>query len=303
MLAMAFAGAGALWIPRLFAQNPAAPITKVIPKTGQRLPVIGIGTNVFRAGELDNLRPVLQRMVELGGSVIDTAASYGESEQVIGQIVAQLGIRSKVFLSTKLVGGTRRGFGAQISDEDSFNRSLKRLRTDYVDLLQVHNLEGVDELWPQLMKWKQVGRIRYIGMTASFAPQHARMLELMRQYPLDFIEVDYSIGDRDAARAILPLAQARRMAVIADVPFGGRGGPDLGAVRNKPLPPFAAEIGAADWAQLMLKYVVSHPAVTCAIPGGTTVSHVEDDQQAGHGRLPGAAMRKRLEQYWDQLVA
>lgn len=302
MLAMGVAGAGALWASGLFAQSPAALITKVIPSSGQRLPVIGIGTNVFRESELAQLRAVLRRMVDLGGSVIDTAASYGQSEHVIGQIVAQLGIRRQVFLATKLVGGARRRFGERLFGADSFHRSLQRLRTDYVDLLQVHDLDGVDELWPQLMQWKQAGKIRYIGMTTSYPPQHARMAELMRQYPVDFIEVDYSIGDRDAARTLLPLAQARRMAVIVDVPLGGRGGSNLAAVRGKPLPPFAAEMGVQDWAQLMLKYVASHPAVTCAIPGATKVSHVEDDQHAGHGRLPGAAMRKRLEQYWDRLV-
>ncbi|MGH8207545.1 MAG: aldo/keto reductase, partial [Steroidobacteraceae bacterium] len=129
MLAMGVAGAGALWASGLFAQSPAALITKVIPSSGQRLPVIGIGTNVFRESELAQLRAVLRRMVDLGGSVIDTAASYGQSEHVIGQIVAQLGIRSQVFLSTKLVGGARRGFGERLSGADSFHRSLQRLRT------------------------------------------------------------------------------------------------------------------------------------------------------------------------------
>ncbi len=265
-------------------------ITKPIPSSGQRLAVIGIGTNAFRDSEFAALRAVLQRMVQLGGALIDTAAAYGESEQVIGRIVAELGVRRQVFLATKL------------TDASTLQRSLDRLRTDYLDLLQVHNLEGVDALWPQLSSWKQAGRIRYIGMTTAFPEQHEQLVALMQRYPVDFIEVDYSIADRAAAMRVLPLAQARRIAVIADVPFGGRGAVNLAAVRDKPLPSFAADIGARDWPQLMLKYAVSHPAVTCAIPGSTRVDHLEDNQAAAHGVLPDAAMRTRIEQYWDHLA-
>ncbi len=265
-------------------------ITRPIPATGQRLPVIGIGTNAFGEDQLATLRSVLQRMVQLGGALIDTAASYGESEQVIGEIVAQLGIRSRVFLATKL------------TDASTFQRSLKRLRTDHLDLLQVHNLENIDALWPQLTRWKQAGRIRYIGMTTSNPAQHADMARLMRSYPVDFIEVDYSIADRDAARELLPLAQQRRVAVIADVPLGGRRASNLATVSGKPLPGFVAGLGVSDWAQLLLKYVISHPAITCTIPGSTRVDHLEDNQAAGRGAPMDAAMRMQLEQYWDRLA-
>jgi aryl-alcohol dehydrogenase-like predicted oxidoreductase len=288
---MAIAAGASLCGPRLFAAAQPSLLTKPIPVSGERLPVIGIGTNSFSESKVDELKPVLQRMVELGGTVIDTAASYGESEQVLGQLIADLGIRNKVFLATKLTGGP--------DAKDSFERSLTRLKTDHLDLLQVHNLRGLEELWPQLTEWKRAKKIRYIGTTTSFANDHSKMADLMRKFPLDFVQVDYSIANREAAATVLPVALERKIAVIANIPLGGRGGVNLAASSQRPLPPFAAEIGATDWAQLMLKYVVSHPAVTCTIAGSTKVTHLEDNQGAGRGSLPDAAMRTRIERYWD----
>jgi aryl-alcohol dehydrogenase-like predicted oxidoreductase len=178
---------------------------------------------------------------------------------------------------------------------------LARLQTDRLDLLQVHNLRGFEELWPQLNEWKKAQKIRYIGTTTSFANDHAKLGELMRKYPLDFIQVDYSIANRDAATTLLPTALERKIAVIVNVPLGGRGGANLTTSGDRPLPPFAAQLGVTDWAQLMLKYVVSHPAVTCTIPGSTKVAHLEDNQAAGRGTLPDAALRRRIEHYWDSL--
>jgi len=280
-------GVGALCASRSFAADPAALITKAIPSSGQRLPVIGIGTNAFSEARHDDLRPVLKRMVELGGSVIDTAPAYGESEQVIGELVAELGIRDRIFLATKLTA------------PDTLQRSFERLKTDHLDLLQVHNLQGVEQLWPQLIEWQRAKKIRYIGMTTSVASDHPRMIELMRKFPVDFVQVDYSIANRDAAMSVFPVALERRIAVIANVPFGGRSGANLTQSQNRPLPPFAAEFGASDWPQLLLKYVVSHPAATCTIAGSTKVEHLEDNQAAARGVLPDAAGRRRLEQYWD----
>jgi aryl-alcohol dehydrogenase-like predicted oxidoreductase len=297
------AGVGALWTPHSFAADSAALITKTIPSTGQRLPVIGIGTNVFSEAKLDPLRAVLKRMVELGGSVIDTAPAYGESEQVIGELLAELGIRDRIFLATKLTAGP---MAAAAPDSEtrgyattSLQRSLERLKTDHLDLLQVHNLQGVEQLWPQLVEWKQARRIRYIGMTTSVASDHPRMIELMRKFAVDFVQVDYSIANRDAALSVFPVALERKIAVIANVPFGGRSGANLTQSQNRPLPPFAAEFGATDWPQLLLKYVVSHPAVTCTIAGSTKLEHLEDNQAAARGVLPDAAGRQRIEQYWD----
>jgi aryl-alcohol dehydrogenase-like predicted oxidoreductase len=287
------AGAGALGSPS-FAASQQSLITKAIPGSGERVPVIGIGTNSFNESKRDELRAVLKRMAELGGTVIDTAASYGESEQVLGELLADLGIRGKMFLATKLTAG-----GVGVGGQASFDRSLERLKTDHVDLLQVHNLNGVEQLWPQLNEWKAAKKIRYIGTTTSFSDDHPKMVELMRKYPFDFVQVDYSIANRDAAATVFPVALERKIAVIVNVPFGGRGGKNLSLSSTRPLPPIAAELGAADWPQLLLKYVVSHQAVTCTIAGSTKVEHLEDNQGAGRGALPDAAQRAQIERYWD----
>jgi aryl-alcohol dehydrogenase-like predicted oxidoreductase len=284
--------------------QPPGLITHKIPATGERLPVIGVGSNSFTESKRGELRAMLQRMVELGGSVLDTAPVYGASEQVIGELLAELGIRDRIFLATKLTAGPMNAAPPAVETGvyglQSLERSLQRLQTDHLDLLQVHNLLGVEPLWPQLARWKRSGKIRYIGFTTANASQHAEMLALMRKYPVDFVQVDYSIANRDAATSILPLAQQRRIAVISNVPFGGHAGANLALGQDRPLPPFAAEFGAADWPQLLLKYVVSHPAVTCTIAGSTRLEHLEDDQAAGRGRLPDAAARRRIEQYWDR---
>jgi len=279
-------------------------ITRRIPATGERLPVIGLGSNSFTEARRSDLRALLQRMVELGGSVLDTAPVYGESEQVIGELLAELGIRGRIFLATKLTAAPMNAAPPAVETgvygKQSLELSLQRLQTDHLDLLQVHNLQGVEPLWPQLVQWKHSGKIRYIGFTTANQSQHPELLALMRKYPVDFVQVDYSIANRDAATSILPLAQQRRIAVITNVPFGGRSGANLTLSQDRPLPPFAAEFGAADWPQLLLKYVVAHPAVTCTIAGSTRLDHLEDDQAAGRGRLPDAAARRRIEQYWDR---
>jgi aryl-alcohol dehydrogenase-like predicted oxidoreductase len=172
-----------------------------------------------------------------------------------------------------------------------------RLKTQKVDLLQVHNLDGVDTLMPALQKWKEEGKIRYIGITTSRVSQHAQMVEFMRKYPLDFVQVDYSLANRDADKNVLPLAMERRTAVLANIPFGF--GSVLRDAQSRKLPPWAADIGVTSWSQLLLKYVISHPAVTVAIPGSTKVAHLEDNQRAARGRLPDEAMRRKMEQYWD----
>jgi aryl-alcohol dehydrogenase-like predicted oxidoreductase len=163
--------------------------------------------------------------------------------------------------------------------------------------LQVHNLDGVDALLPQLQQWKQAGKIRYFGITTSRVRQHEEMVGFLRKYPLDFIQVDYSLDNRDAAWTILPLAQERHVAVLANVPFGF--GSLLRQAQARKLPGWAADIDVSSWGQFLLKYVISHPAVTCAIPGSTQVAHLTDNQGAARGRLPDAAMRRKMEQFWD----
>jgi diketogulonate reductase-like aldo/keto reductase len=272
-------------------------ISKAIPSTGERLPAVGLGTDKFRDSERAAIQDEIARMQQLGGSVIDTSADYGQSEGVVGDVLATLGIRNRMFVATKLVAGGAGLFGVDIGGRPSFSRSLARLRTRRVDLLQVHNLEGVDTLMPLMQQWKQAGQTRYIGITTSEVDQHADMVGYMRRYPLDFVQVDYSIANRAAAMDVLPLAQERRVAVLVNIPFGY--GSVIAQAEARRLPSWAADIDVTSWGQFLLKYVISHPAVTCAIPGSTQTRHLVDNQGAARGRLPDAAMRRRMEQFWD----
>ena len=283
----------------LRAAEPAElpPITKAIPTTGEKLPAVGLGTDKFRASDRDAIQAEIQRMQQMGGTVIDTAAAYGDSEELIGGALAALNLRSRLFIATKLTASGAGLFGNGPGGKASFDRSLERLKTPRVDLLQVHNLDGVDTLMPLLQEWKQAGRIRYIGITTSRVGQHAQMVELMRKHTLDFVQVDYSLANRDAAANVLPLAMERRVAVLANIPFGF--GAVLRQAQTRKLPAWAADIDATSWGQLLLKYVISHPAVTCAIPGSTQVAHLEDNQRAARGRLPDEALRRKMEQFWD----
>lgn len=273
-------------------------ITKPIPSTGERIPVVGLGTNNYSVESEEDLAPrreVLRKMSELGLTVVDTAPGYGRSEIVIGQLVAEIGNRKKLFLATKVTapeGDVQRG--TQMLEE-----SFRRLRTDRVDLMQVHSLNGTAAILPVLREWKRAGKIRYIGVTTSSDRQYDELASTMQRETLDFIQVDYSIGNRNAADRILPLAADRGMAVLLNLPFGGRRGNVIPAWVNKPLPGWAAEIGCASWAQLFLKYAVSHPAVTCAIPGTVRPQYVTDNAGAARGVLPDAAMRRRIEQLFD----
>lgn len=283
-------GVGALLSRPLRSAEPRDIITKAIPATGERLPAIGIGTDSFRSGVRDDIRAELKRMRELGATVIDTSDDYGDSETLIGEALASLGTREQMFLATKLSGGASAG-------AESLARALERLRSRRLDLLQVHNLRGTADLIPRMQTWKQEGKIRYLGVTTSRTGQHAELVACMRSYRLDFIQVDYSIANREAAETILPLALERQIAVLVNLPFGRSSLFREAAGRS--LPPWAADIDVASWAQYFLKYVIGHPAVTCAIPGSTQLKHLEDNQGAGRGRLPDAAMRRRMEEFWD----
>jgi aryl-alcohol dehydrogenase-like predicted oxidoreductase len=276
--------------------------SKIIPSSGEKIPVVGLGTNAYSVSAPDELsarREVLKRMAELGASVIDTAPSYGDSETVLGGFLAELAIRDRMFLATKVTAND----GEQEPGKAMFAESLKRLRTDHVDLLQVHSLKGVDALMPVLKEWKSAKRIRYIGVTTSRGEQHAELLATMKGHELDFIQVNYSLGDRDAAEKILPLAAERGVAVLLNLPFGGRRGSLFKLSADKPVPPWATELGIASWGQFFLKYAISHPAVTCAIPGTTKVTHLIDNQGAAHGALPNAKTRKKMEELWDSMVS
>jgi aryl-alcohol dehydrogenase-like predicted oxidoreductase len=275
-------------------------LTRPIPSSGELLPVIGLGTNAYGVtdpGEIAKRRAVVAGLIELGGKVIDTARAYGDSELVIGGILKDLRARERVFLATKTPIDGALGDPAAIVAE-----TFRRLGTETVDLLQIHNMHGTDELMPTLRQLKDERRIRYIGATTSRDEQYPALLAAMHAHPLDFVQVDYSIGNRNAAAEILPAAADRRIAVLVNMPFGGRrDGNLLRKLGDRPLPPWAAEIGAGSWAEILLKYVLSHPAVTCAIPGTTSVTNLEANLRAARGPLPDAALRRRMEDDWDAL--
>ena len=279
-------------------------ISKKIPSSGQAIPAMGLGTNAFHDPASTELRDLLLRMQQLGGKVIDTAAMYGQSEAVIGQDLAQLGIRDQMFVATKFnAAGASRWGGDDISGQASFERSLMRLKTDHVELLMAHYLDSVEPLMPLMQQLKKAGKTRYIGITTVNEQEHPRLIEYMRKYPIDFVQVDYSLGNREAASSVFPVAIERKIAVMIAVPLGGRRGSLLQQASGHELPGWAADIDVSSWSQFFLKYVISHPAVTCAIPGSSKVQHLEDNQIAGHGRVPDAAFRNRMEQYWDKLSA
>jgi aryl-alcohol dehydrogenase-like predicted oxidoreductase len=278
------------------ADDPGAIITKAIPSSGEKLPVAGLGTNQFGRIAYEDVRAILQRMQQLGGTVIDTAALYGDSEVQIGKALAELNLTQRMFIATKLNAPGGRGDG--VGGLESFQRSVQRLHK--VDLLFIHFIDSVEAMMPVVMELKKQGKVRYIGITSIHPSEYPQLATYMRRYPIDFLQVDYSLGDRSAEAEILPLAQQRRIAVMAAVPLGGGRNLLLNQVGSRQLPPWAASLGIATWGQFFLKYVVSHPAITCAIPGSSKLEHLEDNQAAGHGRLPDGQARKKMEQFWSE---
>jgi aryl-alcohol dehydrogenase-like predicted oxidoreductase len=280
----------------------AGPIaTRPIPKTGEQLAVVGVGTNRFGVQEEDEIAPlreVIQRMVDNGANVIDTARGYGggRAEEVISQIVDELDVRDEMFIATKV--GTPASREAALG---LLEASLRALEVEQVAAMRAHSVDGAEILFPILREWKEAGRIRYFGVTTVSDARYPDIERQIREENLDIIEIDYSVVNRSAAERVLPLAQDHGVAVLVAVPFGGRAGNVLSHVANRPLPDFASEIGAASWAQLCLKYNLSHPAVTVVIPGTTNPLHMIDNLGAGRGELPDADLRRRIEQIFDDL--
>jgi len=290
------AGAAALVLPIGVSRMRAATesstmLTRAIPSSGEKLPVIGLGT--WQTFDVDltsdarrQLEDVLSLFVKLGGRVIDSSPMYGHAEDVIGDLTATLGIRDKLFVATKVwTRGKENGIR-------SMERSMVRLRTKRIDLMQVHNLLDVHIHLETLREWKEQGRIRYIGITHYESGAFGEVEKIMRNEKLDFVQINYSLMERDAEERVLPLAQERGIAVIVNRPFGG--GDLFSRVRSKPLPEWAAEFECRSWAQFFLKWIVGHPAVTCAIPATDKPRHLEDNMQGGIGRLPDAKMRQRM---------
>jgi len=275
-----------------------AVITRPVPSSSEAIPVVGLGTNQFGRTEYENVRDVIARMHAMGGTVIDTAAGYGASEEQIGRALAELNLADEMFIATKFNAPGGRGIGGL----ESIERSFERLRMDIVDLMFIHSINSVEPMMPELVRLKEAGRARYIGITTVSRQQHPQMMQYMRDYPIDFIQIDYSLGNRAAASDVFPLAIERGIAVMLAVPFRAGRSSLFSTAGGRELPEWAGEIGATSWAQVFLKYCMSHPAVTCAIPGTDDVEHLEDNQRAGYGVLPDEAMRQRIERYWDEIV-
>ena len=269
----------------LSAAAPATMQTRPIPSSGKRLPVIGLGTYqgfdvAPGSAEYARLPGVLQALFAAGGSVIDSSPMYGRAEATTGELLAAADSRSKAFVATK-VWTRGRAEGLR-----QMNESLRLLRADPLDLMQVHNLLDWRSHLPVLRELKAAGRVRHIGITHYSAGAYDELAAVMRAEPFDFLQINYSPDEREAERLILPLAAERGMAVLINRPFGGGG--LLRRLQGRPLPGWAAEIGAASWAQLLLKFVLSHPAVTCAIPGTGRPEHMVDNAGAGSGPIPDA---------------
>ena len=273
-------------------------IRRRIPSSGESIPIVGLGTNRYGVGpaaaECAPLREALARFQELGGQVIDTAPGYRTSESVLGDLMAELGIRDELFLATKVDrDGSRDDSLAQMRESE------RHLGTDTIDLMQVHSLRGWETNIPLLRELKETGRFRYIGITTSRTSQYAEMEKAMRRHDLDFVQVDYSLEQREAAERLLPLARDRGMAVMLNRTFGG--GRLFDAVRDRALPAWADELGITSWAQFLLKYALSHPAATVAIPGMTKARHVDDNFAAARGPMPDTAQRRKMEELLDAL--
>ncbi len=258
--------------------------TRPIPSSGALLPVVGLGTwRGFDVGsrpaELPQRAEVLAALFAAGGSVVDSSPMYGSSEQVAGELLERSGTRGQAFVATKVWTSGREAGIAQME------RSMALLRTRHIDLMQVHNLLDWRTHLGTLREWKDQGRISYLGVTHYQDAAHGELEAVMRAEVLDFVQFNYSITDRAAEQRLLPLAAERGIAVLVNLPFGG--GQLLRSLREQPLPAWAGDIGCASWNQLLLKFVLSQPAVTCVIPGTSTPEHMRDNAAAGTGDLPG----------------
>ena len=296
------AGIGAaMLLPQNLATAQSEPLLqKKIPSSGEMIPIIGLGTarryeEVKTEAEKIPLRETILKFKEVGLKVIDSSPSYGTAEAVVGEIVDGLKIRDSLFLATKV---SLREIGRE-QGIAQIEQSFRKLRTNKIDLIAVHNLRDTQVQLRTLREMKQAGRIRYVGITTSFDNQYGEFERTMKNETLDFIQVDYALDNRDAGERIIPLAADRGMAVMINLPFGR--GRLFNAVQGKKLPQWASEFDCASWAQFFLKYIVSHPAIACAVPGMAKAEYVTDNVGAARGRLPDAAMRRRMEQFIDAI--
>ncbi len=277
---------------------PGGLITRSIPRSGERLPAIGLGTYQTFDVTVDDLpqtelRHTLRRFVELGGKVVDSSPMYGNAETAVGVLTTALGLRKSLFIATKV---WTRGRAEGISQMEE---STRLLQTPMIDLMQVHNLLDLKAHLPVLRDWKKSGRIRYLGITHWHAGMHVELEKLVKTGDFDFLQINYSLDEPEAENRLLPACADSGTATLINRPFSQAGLFDR--VRGKPLPPWCADIDCKSWAQFFLKWIISHPAVTCAIPGTRLVRHIEDNMAACNGRLPDAVTRKRMTEYFSRL--
>lgn len=304
-------GAGAaltLGRSTLFAEPYVTPtqagslIHRAIPSSGEKLPVVGIGTAVIyqnpTAEELPPLRDTLQKFPELGGRIVDTAPGYGRAEVVVGELIAELKNRDKYFVATK-VSMPRGGAGDRAAVVAQMEESFKRFKTDHIDLMQIWNVSNPEAIAPVLDEWKAAKKIRYTGITSSSKQQYPALEAAMKAYKYDFVQIDLAIDNRSAEERVIPLAKDLGMAVLINGPFGRNR--VFQKTAGKPLPDWAKEIDATSWAQIALKYIIGNPTVTAAIPGIGRVDYLVDDMGAARGRLPDEALRTRMAAFVDSL--
>jgi diketogulonate reductase-like aldo/keto reductase len=290
--------AGTLGLPSLGA-DPAKPfLSRPIPSSGEALPIVGLGSWItFNVGNdrvaRDACAEVMRNFLDTGGRMIDSSPMYGSSQEVIGYGLAKLGGPPRVFSADKVWISSGASGRAQIA------KSRERWNVSRFDLVAVHNLLSWQEHLPTLFAMKSAGEVRYVGVTTSEGRRHEEIETIMRRHPLDFIQVSYSAVERDVEARILPLARDRGIAVVINRPF--REGALIRAMKRHPLPSWASEADCANWAEFLLKFIVSHPAVTCAIPATTRVDHVRENMGACYGRLPDEPMRRRMSAYVEQM--
>jgi len=280
------------------AARAAERLQRPIPKTGETIPAVGLGTwQAFDvagdAAETAQAREALKALVDLGGRVIDSSPMYGSAESVSGQLADELRVKAKLFVATKVWTSGKQAGIRQMED------SMRKLRVERLDLMQVHNLVDAGTHLATLRDWKSAGRVRYLGVTHYHAGAHADLEKIIRPGDIDFVQVNYSLAEPEADRRLLAVAADSRTAVIVNRPFAE--GAMFRRVKDKPVPDWAKEIGCASWAQFFLKWILGHPSVTCAIPGTRNPKHVADNLAAASRPLPDEAMRRRMSVYFESL--
>ena len=281
----------ALQVPYAFSVPSQSIVTKIIPSSGESIPIIGMGTwQTFNVGSNKSLRDkrceILKTFFNQGGGMIDSSPMYGSSEEVLGHCLQQLGFPKENFSATKVWTSS---FDEGI---EQINNSHRLWQIDKFDLFQVHNLLRWEDYLPHLQQMKKEGKLKYVGITTSHGRRHRDLEDIIKSEAIDFVQLTYNIVDREVESRLLPLAKERGVAVIANRPF--RGGSLFNKFENKPLPAFAKEFGCENWAQFFLKFVVSHPAITCAIPATSRVGHMEENMAARFGSLPDEAIRQKM---------